>query len=114
MVIVREFSNLFDMSASSAESVKYCFQISTILHGNNSQLIFLINPYEESLVLIMEDTSSIWPISVQTNRLKESISFLKEEMIIDELLSLCLSHVVKRVVSTSEVSSKTFKCLNNT
>ena len=31
----------------------------------------------------MENSSSIWPISVESTRIKESITFFEKEMIID-------------------------------
>jgi hypothetical protein len=72
-----KFGYLLDVSACSAQSIKYSFKISAILHRNNSQLIFFVNPHEECLVLIMENTSSIGPVSVQADCLEESVSLLK-------------------------------------
>jgi hypothetical protein len=43
----------------------------------------------------VEDTSAVGPVAVQANCLKESITFLEEEMIIDELFFLGLSHLVQ-------------------
>jgi len=56
------------------------------LHGDDSKLILFIDPHKEGLFFIMEDTSSIWPVSIQTTGLKEPISLLEEEVILDELL----------------------------
>jgi len=44
------------------------------LHGDDSKLILLIDPHEEGLGIIMEDTSSVWPVSVEVASSKESIS----------------------------------------
>ncbi len=49
----------------------------------------------------MEDTSAIGPVSIQTYSFKESVSLLEEEVVVNELLSLLLSKLVERVVSTS-------------
>jgi len=40
-------------------------------------LIFFVDPDEESLGIIVEDSSTVWPIGVQTCSFKESISFLE-------------------------------------
>jgi hypothetical protein len=49
----------------------------------------------------VEDTSAIGPVSIQTYSFKESVSLLEEEVVVNELLSLLLSQLVERVVSTS-------------
>jgi hypothetical protein len=77
-------------------------------------LILFVNPDQESLVLIMEDASTVRPISVEAHCFKVSITSLEEEVIINELLSLDLCHVVEGIVSTSKISSEILKSLNNT
>lgn len=64
-------------------------------------MIFLVNPDEECLIFVVEDTSTIGPVSIQTYSLKESISLLEEEVVVNELLSLLLSQLVERVVCAS-------------
>ena len=64
-------------------------------------MIFLVDPDEESLILVVEDTSAVGPVSIQTYSLKESVSLLEEEVIVNELLSLLLSQLVERVVCAS-------------
>jgi hypothetical protein len=44
MVIMGKFGNFFNVSASLGEPCKDCSNISTLLHGYDAQLIFLINP----------------------------------------------------------------------
>jgi len=55
------------------------------LHRNDSQLIFFINPNEEGLLIVMENTSAFGPFSIQTTCTEESISFLEEEVVVDQL-----------------------------
>jgi hypothetical protein len=64
MGIVRKFGYFLNMSTSSAQSIKYYLEVSSILHRDDSQLVFFINPNQESLLFIVEDTSAVWPISV--------------------------------------------------
>ena len=98
---MRELGNFLNMSTGSAESVKDFPQVSSILHRDNSELILFVYPDEECLFFVMENASTIRPVSVKTYCLKESISLLKEEVIFNKLLSLGLSHTVKGIVSTS-------------
>jgi hypothetical protein len=74
MVVVGEFGFLFNVSASSAESFEDSVEVSSLLHGNNSELIFFVDPHQESLLVIVEDTSAMGPVSVQVASLQESVS----------------------------------------
>ena len=74
MVVMGEFCLLLDVSAGSAESVKDGVEVSTLLHGDDSELILFVNPHKEGLIIIVENTSAIGPISVEIAGFKESIS----------------------------------------
>ena len=52
----------------------------------------------------MEDTSSSWPFPIETGGLKESVTLLEKEMVINKLLSISFRHGSKSVVSTLEIS----------
>ena len=55
----------FNLLGGSAESIENFTDSSSLLHGDDSELIFFINPNEESLSSIVEDTSAAWPVSVE-------------------------------------------------
>ena len=74
MIIVREFTNGFNGFGSSAESIEDLFDTSSFLHRDDSELIFFVDPDEESLGIIVEDSSTRWPVSVQVACFEESIS----------------------------------------
>ena len=74
VVVVGELASLLDLVDSSAESVEDLTDISTVLHGDDSELILLVHPDKESLGIVMEDTSSRWPVTVESTSLKESVS----------------------------------------
>ena len=65
MIIVSKLANSFNVRSGSAESLENSCDVRTILHGNDSELILFINPDEEGFVIIVEDTSSLWPVSVE-------------------------------------------------
>jgi hypothetical protein len=48
-----------------------------LLHRNDTQLILFINPHKESLFFVVEDTSAIRPVAIQTSNFEETISFSK-------------------------------------
>jgi len=113
MSIVRELSDLLNGGGSSAESVEDFTDTSSFLHGDDSELIFFINPNEESLGLVVEDTSTGWPVSVQVACFKESVSLLEQEVVSDELLSDVFAHAFEWVEGTSEVSLEFATGFNN-
>lgn len=107
----------------------YSSEVTARLHGNKSEVIFLVAPDQECFVFIVEDTSSARPestcvgslfktISVRTSayrksddenpktNLQESIALLEEEVVIDEFLLHFLGHSSQRVEATLELSGQ--------
>jgi len=78
-----KFGNLLNVRTCLGQSSKDSSNVSSILHGNDSQLVFLIHPHKESLLIVVEDASSLRPISIKTTSFKESITLFKKEMIFD-------------------------------
>jgi len=74
------FSNSSD---SFGQSLKNSFYISTFLHWNNSQLVFLINPDQESFFCIMENSSALRPVPFHPRNCKVSIPRYKEKVVIN-------------------------------
>jgi len=92
MVIMCELGNLLNESSGSGESGENSQNIGARLHGNDYQLVLFIDPNKESLGVIVEDTSSRWPISVETACIKEPISLLEQEVIINQLFLVFRRH----------------------
>jgi hypothetical protein len=63
-------------------------------------LIFLIDPDEEGLVAIVEDASSLRPVSFEESRLKIFVVTLEEEVVFSELLLLLRGQIAKGVILT--------------
>ena len=58
MFIVSKLAHSFDVGGGSAKSVENFNDSSSLLHGDDSKLIFFVDPNEESLGNIVEDTSA--------------------------------------------------------
>ena len=117
VIIVGELSLGLNDVGGISESLEDSLDIRALLHGNDSELILLINPDEESLGGVVEDTSSFWPFSLETSRFKIFVSTLEKEVIGDKLLFLSVGHSLKRVVFTLKLTSELSKggsneCLN--
>merc|ERR1719362_627273 len=94
-------SNCLD---TSSKPLKDTLDISSLLHGNYSELILLIDPDKECLGIIMEDTSALRPVTLHTSNSQVSVTRNKEEVVINKLLSDLLIHASKWVVLSSKVT----------
>jgi hypothetical protein len=59
----------------------------------------------------MEDTSAIWPFSVEAASLEESVSFFEKEVIGNKLVLISFWHTLERIIFTLEVTIQTDKDL---
>ena len=69
-----ELSFGLNSSSSTAEALEDGTDVGTLLHGDDTELILLINPDEEGLGSIVEDTSALGPVAVETAGIKEAIT----------------------------------------
>ena len=90
MVIVSKLGFLLDSGSSLRKSSEDSQDVGSLLHGNDSQLIFFVHPNKESFCIVMENTSASWPVPVQTTGFKESISLFEKEVVFNELLLVFL------------------------
>ena len=88
------------------QSFEYTPDISTLLHGNDSKLILLIDPDKECFGCVVEDTTTLWPVTLHTSYLQVWISRHEEEVIIDQLLSDLLVHASQWVVVSGKITSE--------
>ena len=74
MVVVGEGGDLLNGSGGTGESLEGGADVSSGLHGDDPELVLLVDPDKESLVGVVENTSARGPVSVETAGLKESVS----------------------------------------
>jgi len=96
----------FNCSNSAGKTFKDTLDITTLLHGNDTGLVLLIDPQKEGLGSIVEDTTALWPVTLHTGNGKVTVSIDEEEVVINELLANSLVHASEWVVSTSKISSE--------
>ena len=104
VLVVGEFSLLLNFSGSACKSTENSTDISTLLHRDNTELIFFVDPSEESLGIVVEDTSAFRPVTVKTTSLEETVTLLEQEVVVNQLLLLLRSHRAKRIISSLKVT----------
>lgn len=83
--------------------------ITAALHGDDTELILLIDPDQEGLGVVVEDTTALGPVTLHTGDLQVRVSRHEEEVVIDKLLADLLVHASQGVVLASEVTCKMMK-----
>ena len=106
MIVVLEVCYCFDVFTGSTESVEDLGNTCSLLHRDYSELVLFVDPYEEALGIVMEDASSGGPVSVESSRLKESVTLFEKEVVVDELLLVSLRHAGKWIVRTLKLTSQ--------
>jgi len=95
---------LLDGLDTAGEAGEDSLDVATLLHGDDTGLVLLIDPEKEGLGVIVEDSTTLGPVTLHTSDGQVSISVDKEEMIINQLLSNLLVHASKRIVLASKIS----------
>merc|ERR1712045_548559 len=98
---------------TSGQSFEYTLGITSLLHGNDSELILLINPDKECFGFIVEDSTAFWPVTLHTSYLQVWITRHEEEVIINQLLSDSLVHSSQGIVVAREITSEFCKSSNH-
>jgi len=88
------------------ETLEDTLDVTSLLHGNDTELILLVDPDQESLVSVVEDTTALGPVTLHTGYLQVGVTRHEEEMVIDELLAGGLVHAGEGVVVASEVAGQ--------
>lgn len=76
-------------------------------------MILLINPDEEGLFFVVEDATSLRPVSLEEGRLEVLVIALEEEVILSKLLLLLRGEIAERVVLTLKISGELGEGSNN-
>ena len=61
-----ELGDLLDSGGGSGKSFENFSDVRSRLHGDDSELILFVNPHKEGLVVVVEDTSSLRPVSLKS------------------------------------------------
>ena len=80
MVVMGEAGDLLDLGGGAGETLENGTNVSALLHGDNTELILFVDPDEESLGIVVEDTSALSPVAVETAGFEETITLPKQNL----------------------------------
>jgi len=95
---------LTDSGDALGETLEDTLDITALLHGDDAELILLVDPDKESFVLVVENTTALGPVTLHTSDLQVGVTRHEEEVVVDELLADGLIHTSQGVVVTSQIS----------
>jgi len=88
------------------ETLEDTLDISTLLHGDDTELILLINPDKEGLGSIVEDATAFGPVALHASNLQVGVTRHEKEMVINELLAGLVVHAGQGVVGASQIAGE--------
>merc|ERR1712018_227764 len=103
---------LYDLN-SSGQSFENTLYVTSLLHGNDSELILFINPDKECFGFVVEDSTAFWPVTLHTSYLQVWITRHEEEVIINQLLSDSLIHSSHWIVVASKITRELCESSNH-
>jgi len=95
---------VLDSLDATGQPLEDTLDITTLLHGDDTSLILLIDPDQEGLSLVVEDATALGPVTLHTSNLQVGVTRHEEEVVIDKLLADLLVHASEWVVGTSQVT----------
>jgi len=111
--VVLELGDLLNLGGSNGETLEDLTDVGALLHGNDSELILLVNPDEESLGVVVEDTTALGPFTLKTAGLEVLVATLEEEVVSDKGVTLSGGHFREGVVLALKVTIKGIKSLDD-
>ena len=89
---------------AAGKALEDSLDVTALLHGDDAELVLLIDPDKEGLGLIVEDATALGPVALHAGHLQIGVSRHEEEVVIDQLLADLLVHASQGVVLASEVT----------
>merc|ERR1719232_2458052 len=91
---------------TAGEASEDTLDISSLLHGDDAGLVLLVDPHEEGLGVIVEDSTALRPVTLHTSHSQVAVSGDEQEVVINKLLPDGLVHAGEGIVGASEVASQ--------
>jgi len=100
---------VLDSLDATCQSLEDALDVTTLLHGDDTELILLVDPDKEGLGGVVEDATALGPVTLHTSHLQVGIARHEEEVIVDQLLADLLVHASQGIVVASQIASELFE-----
>jgi len=97
---------VLDSLDASGQSLENALDVTALLHGDDTELILLVDPDKEGLGGVVEDATALGPVTLHTSHLQVGIARHEEEVIVDQLLADLLVHASQGIVVASQIASE--------
>mmetsp|Transcript_3190 Transcript_3190/g.6179 ORF Transcript_3190/g.6179 Transcript_3190/m.6179 type:complete len:297 (-) Transcript_3190:11-901(-) len=114
MVVESKLDLALHLLDGVAQTRKDGLDTATLLHGDDAELILLIHPHKEGLVVVVEDTTAGRPVTVGTSSSKETVTFLEQKVVVNELLALLFRERLQGVVLPGKIAFESAEALGHT
>jgi len=89
---------------ATCQPLEDTLDVAALLHGDDAELILLVDPDKEGLGIVVVDTAALGPVALHAGNSQVAITRHEEEVIVDQLLADLLVHAGERVVGAGEVT----------
>ena len=113
MLVVSKLGLLFDLSSGDGESLEDLADVGSLLHGDDSELVLFVDPHEEGFGIVVEDTTGLRPLTLESAALEVLVTTLEKEVVLDELLLLGVGHGGEGVVLALKFTGEFLKNAND-
>merc|ERR1719356_1238490 len=78
---------LLDGLDTAGKAGEDSLDVAALLHGDDTGLVLLIDPEKEGLGVVVEDSTTLGPVTLHTSDSQVTVSGNEEEVVIDQLLT---------------------------
>jgi len=97
---------VLDSLDASGQPLEDSLDVTALLHGDDSELILLVDPDQEGLGVVVENATALGPVALHAGHLEVGVTGHEEEMVIDQLLADLLVHASQGVVVAGQVAGE--------
>merc|ERR1719319_105105 len=109
-LLLDRISNSLDTLGQPGE---HLLDITAHLHGDDTELILLVDPDEEGLLFVVEDSTALRPVALHAGNSQVPVSRHEQEVVINKLLTNLLIHSSQRVVLSSQISREALDSIDH-
>merc|ERR1739848_987039 len=78
---------LLDSGDTTGQPGEDTLDVSALLHGDDAGLVLLVDPQQEGLGVVVEDSTALGPVTLHTGNSEVPVSGHEEEVVVNQLLS---------------------------